>query len=309
MVMKKRKQHYVWRYYLSAWCVGNQIMCMRDDKIFKSNLMGVGNKRDFYKLKELSIYEISVIKQMFIDSQPNYLKPIVENFIIMFNKIFEIKKKIEESGISKSAQEAIDTQINNIEEDYHAIIESNSIKYLDFLRQNNTSFYNTEEGAIEFNYYLMTQYFRTNYMKEKMSKIDGKKINIDFNKLWNLISHISATITSFNITRQKQFKYYLLKNNSQIPIITGDQPVINIYADYKNEKKLDFDELEIYYPISPNLSFLLSKRNDVEINLNSEQIEFYNNLIFKASLEQIYSNDLNILEKINENIKMGTEYN
>lgn len=61
---KKHKQHYVWRHYLKAWSTKNLIWCQRDGKVFNSNLMGIGQSRDFYKLQEPSEDDLLWIKKI-----------------------------------------------------------------------------------------------------------------------------------------------------------------------------------------------------------------------------------------------------
>ncbi|MGL6498767.1 DUF4238 domain-containing protein [Aeromonas dhakensis] len=58
---RKTKQHFVWRNYLRAWANNDIICCLMDNKIFESNLMGIGQKRYFYKLKELRTNEIEFL--------------------------------------------------------------------------------------------------------------------------------------------------------------------------------------------------------------------------------------------------------
>ncbi len=52
-LQKKKKQHFVWRKYLKGWSENDSIYCLMDGRIFKPGLMGVGQERYFYKLKEL----------------------------------------------------------------------------------------------------------------------------------------------------------------------------------------------------------------------------------------------------------------
>jgi hypothetical protein len=71
--MKKRKQHYIWRYYLNAWATDEQIFCLRENKIFKTNLMNIGNIRDFYRLKELSNQDIKFTYIKSLGSEFNFV--------------------------------------------------------------------------------------------------------------------------------------------------------------------------------------------------------------------------------------------
>ena len=44
-----KKQHYVWRFYLKPWTDSKEtIACCRNDKVFRSVLMGVGQENYFY---------------------------------------------------------------------------------------------------------------------------------------------------------------------------------------------------------------------------------------------------------------------
>jgi len=61
-MIKKRKHHYVWKYYLKPWVSDDQVVCLRDHKVFKTSLENVANSRDFYRLKEMSEADIYFLK-------------------------------------------------------------------------------------------------------------------------------------------------------------------------------------------------------------------------------------------------------
>ena len=56
-----RRQHHVWRSYLEAWSTGHIIFCLRDGRIFPSNVSGVGVERDFYKLPASGLFNADQI--------------------------------------------------------------------------------------------------------------------------------------------------------------------------------------------------------------------------------------------------------
>jgi len=64
---KKRRHHYVWQHYLKPWLVSEKIYCLRDNSIFPTNTVNIGQQRDFYKLKELLSEDIDFIKQLAIN--------------------------------------------------------------------------------------------------------------------------------------------------------------------------------------------------------------------------------------------------
>lgn len=300
--MKKRKQHYVWRHYLRSWSENEKIFCLRDGKIFESNLMGVANKRDFYRLKELNLDDIKFIKKFAIDPSPPHLQKLHYNLIKQFNSIFELKSHVDSKGIDDSKLNGeIDKAINNLEEDLHGGIESSAIKYIESILKENISFYTTDEGCRDFIYYLCVQYMRTQKIKSSvLSAVSGIN-SIDISKIWNVMSHIFATNMGWSLyAGRKQFRMVLLKNKSVKEFITGDQPVINTYATSVSNLTPP-DKLEFYYPVSPSLAILITeKENHKESNrlaLNEKDVVSYNKLIVKNCHDQIYATSISILEE------------
>ncbi len=299
--MKKRNQHYIWRYYLDSWAKNKQIFCLRVNNIFKTNLKNIGSMRDFYKLKELNENDISLIKKLFLKDSNPILKKLNENWLTVFNTVFSLKRKLQQDSRKNTEIDSkIDKLIINFEEDLHATIENNSISCIDKLRNENVSFLKTKEELINFIYYLSVQYFRTNKIKTSVIKTTSKYPQFNIEKIWNISSHILATNFAYNLWKRfNYFRIILLKNNTIVPFITGDQPVINTFADYQNNENLN--ELELYYPLKPFLALLITQKaeiiNNSILRLDENKIHEYNYLIFKASHEQIYANENNVLKK------------
>ncbi|MDI1279662.1 DUF4238 domain-containing protein [Methylobacter sp.] len=84
----------------------------------------------------------------------------------------------------------------------------------------------------------------------------------------------------------------LLKNNTISEFLTGDQPVINTYAIGLAEEETP-EELEFYYPVSPNLAILITKnievRNSNILLLNKSQVDDYNKMIVQQSHSQLFA--------------------
>ena len=56
MSTKKKKHHYVWQHYLTAWARdGEQVWCLRKGgEPFRSHTLNIGQQRYFYRLREMS---------------------------------------------------------------------------------------------------------------------------------------------------------------------------------------------------------------------------------------------------------------
>lgn len=294
-MIKKRKHHYVWKHYLKPWVCDNQVVCLRDHKIFKTSLVKIANKHDFYRLKEMSEADITFLRYFFKDAHP-LMKNFNENWITIFTSIFEIRNKIIKSGISNNKlDEMIDILINNLEEDYHSCIESMAIKYIDQLRSGQFEFYSIEESNCEFNLFICIQYFRTENRKEKLINGITKNEYVNIENIWNVLRHIMATnMAALLSINKEQWELTFLKNDNDILLITGDQPVINLAAKHGGKT----ETLELYYPISPTSAIIIKRKSNQtfkEKYLSESEVLYFNNKIKDNSYQQIYAlkeNDL-----------------
>ena len=303
--MKKRRHHYVWRHYLRAWSENEQIWCSRNNKIFLSNLMNIGQERDFYRLKDLKIQDVEFIKLLIGEHQSEMLTKLNHGWIELFTAVFKIRETVNDLGISDSDfEEEIEKQIINIGEDFHSSIESGAIKFLEGMLTNDTDFLNDEDSSIEFIHYLCVQYFRTKNIKENVSSAVSKLGPLDIDKVWNILSHIFSTTLGWSIHGERAlWNVVIFKNHTNTPFITGDQPVINTYAAFGNEA-IERDHLELYYPLSPNKALLLTKKTEYQKvpckELSETEVAHFNDAIVDLAYEQIYSSSKFQLNQVAE---------
>jgi hypothetical protein len=138
--------------------------------------------------------------------------------------------------------------------------------------------------------------------KVKSSVLETLRLfNIDFENIWNVLSHIFATnISWYLFANRHSIELVLLKNDTSEEFITGDQPVINTHT-----ASLGFlappEELEFYYPVSPKLAILITEEKhngDENIKfLSRVEVEEYNEMIAEQSHTQIYARSKNYLMK------------
>ncbi len=292
--MKKRHHHYVWRNYLRAWAPDEYIWCCRKGEIFRPNLMGVGQKRDFYKLKKLTPTDISYIRKIAVDPSRGKLKEANEEWINIFNSVDNFRDYFEKNGIHHpDVEKALEEVEHNLEENYHAKIEANAICHIDSILREDISFYDSDDGCMHFAYYICMQYMRTNKIQESIVRNFANFNQFNIENSWPVMRHIFTTNMAWSFFAERErFKMVLIKNNTDIPFITGDQPVINTYA----QEKLGHDiikEIELYYPVSPKLAILISEKehfkNETKFCAYEQEVERYNKAICKSSHEQIYA--------------------
>jgi hypothetical protein len=297
----KKRQHYVWREYLREWSKNEQIFFLQNDTVFHSNIMNIAQEKFFYQLQRITYHDITWIRKIFIEDQPKLLQENNEGWLKLYSFVFDLENIVKQMGRNSSTiDEAINVQIKTLGEEVNTHIENIGIPLLMQLRQEKTDFARNDNEIMHFYYFISEQYFRTKRMKINFTDFHTDVFD-DFNSCWNVCSHILATTLGYNLYKErKKYGLFLLHNESGIPFITGDQPIINTFGNQKNKRKLDKDEFELFYPIKPNLALLVSdnmKNKSTKIKLSSDDVESYNDKIFDASYDQIYANSEDVLKK------------
>ena len=289
---KKKVQHYIWRNYLKPWVEGGHIWCNSNGKIEQKGLKKIGQELYFYKLKEMSQSDIEWIKNFIHLSNNPSLKKTNEGWINMFKGVFDIKASLKANGIIDTEfEKELDVLEANLEESFHSKIESESIKYLNSILAGDTSFFKNNSDCIAFLHYLSLQYMRTNNMQKRQCNQFMQVGNENIVSMWPVLRHVfSLNIASSIYGERDKHRLVLLKNNSGIQFITGDQPVINTYSVDGNGT----DGLEFYYPVSPNLAVLLTEKDEYKavadsIDVDDSQAKWFNQAIADLSDEQTYA--------------------
>ncbi|HXH72117.1 MAG TPA: DUF4238 domain-containing protein, partial [Mariprofundaceae bacterium] len=92
--------------------------------------------------------------------------------------------------------------------------------------------------------------------------------------------------------KRDEFKLVILDNESTVHFITCDQPVLNVHAAGDLGNKVT-NEVELYYPISPARSVLIT--NDIRYADKSGYpqgnigVSYYNDLVVMSAFEQVFS--------------------
>ncbi len=293
--MKKRRQHYVWRHYLRSWSNNDQIWCHHDGKTFLSNLMGVAQKRDFYKISELTESDILIINKTAIEFTNNkMLKEANAGWIDAFQMLFTVKKQLSASKINHPGlDELFDELAINIEEDLHSAIEVGAIKHIEKILKQDTSLFRNDEEYMNFSHFICVQYLRTNRIKENAIKNTEELFPGMTERTFGVFRHIYATNMAWSTFAQREeFKPALLINNTEINFIAGDQPIINTYA-ASVDWSAPVTEVEFYYPFSPKIALIISSKDQYKsgdtFEQNSDQVHMFNTAIAKSAHSQIYA--------------------
>ncbi|WP_157902171.1 DUF4238 domain-containing protein [Escherichia coli] len=289
----KTKHHYVFRQYLRAWSNNDKITVTRLGKTFTTELMNIAQQRYFYRVSELTSTDVEFIKDFVINRSDSVLAELNSGWIDMFMKPQLIKQFLLSRGVhADKVDELMKPLFIEFEEDFHASIEGGAVSYINSLLKYELSIFNKKENFYDFVYFLSVQLFRTKKIKDGFIKLSPEYEQSMLERTWNVISHVFATNVSYELSFGG-YSIIILKNKSSCKFITSDQPVINTFAYGRN--MVNDNSVELYYPLSPEVSILLSKKVSEHTisEITSEQVEYYNELMKYFHYEIIFHSNKN----------------
>lgn len=296
--MKKRRQHYVWKKYLDPWTEEGKVWCHRKGaRPFHTSPVNVAVERDFYKLHSLTQGDMKFIYKLAIEPiESNILRKLNVEWITLFEMVFRFSGHIrEQEPVNQEDIDKLDEILHNLDENYHDQLENVAATCLDRLISGDGSFYNDDDFASTFTYFLSSQYFRTKNIQDSFCRSFSNIVvnGTNMERVWPILRHIFATSMGFMLfARRDAFGLTILKNDSTLHFITCDQPVLNVHAAGRLGEGIMTD-VELYYPVSPRTSVLIS--NDTryvgknEVPLGIVGVSYYNNIVEKSAYEQIFT--------------------
>lgn len=322
---KKHRQHYVSQYYLKSWHNDKeQIICRRKGKVFPSDVQNVAQQKDFYRVRYLNFDEIEFLKAIWAKEDKSVFDALMKHVTDCQN-LFNIEKSIkdgEEKLIKKyeacdkipvdikdsidEYKEQHDIIINNTEEEFLSEIENETCSWIVTLKHNVNDFFNTVDKYTVFKD-VAIHYFRTKAQKQRWVQrmknvFEQEEFDVGFFKALNIEK---ANVKIENLThyffwslqtklaialKAKDAHITVLKNSTDVPFITSDQPVINMFSDYTGKTGTS-GKLLLYYPISPVLAITINDNNSVNIiKASLADVDEYNKAIIAASSEFVFAN-------------------
>ncbi|WP_454830933.1 DUF4238 domain-containing protein [Pseudoxanthomonas wuyuanensis] len=286
-----RRQHTVWRSYLRSWASGEQIWCfMAGKEPFRAALMKVGQERDFYRIQDMTDGDIALIHAALIAPMGHEIqRRAAERWILEFNRLRDLRRQLDGAGID--AAQATEAVYIEAEEQLHGEIERNALPLLERLKASDAFCLSDDDDYIVFVHFLMTQYFRTSRMLGNMRRGMGTRFEGTLSRSMGVLRHIMATAAGFTLFAERAtMKCHVLVNDTDVPLITGDQPVINMLAVDLPADAMAKD-CEFYYPLSPSkaLVILVDDRFAGGRICEAHVAEEFNRLIALSAERQVYA--------------------
>jgi hypothetical protein len=158
-------------------------------------------------------------------------------------------------------------------------------------------FYSDPKACYKFLYAICVQYFRTKKMRDRIGAVPTPTPGSDIRRVAGLFTLVSAMKVAYRLYEERDHRKILhFENPTAIPLITGDQPVINLHASYGKSVPQD---LELYYPLSPTRAMALVKASTrIPKTLTEDAVRQFNDQMVKSSHEQVFSNSVQHLESL-----------
>lgn len=256
---------------------------------FEADLMKVGQERDFYRIREMTESDVAWVKASLVDPmRPPELRHAAGQWLAVFATIGGLRRKLEMIGADTSHMEAIYIEA---EEQLHTEIENRSAPLLNRLLESDRFCLHDVEDYSAFMHFMMTQYFRTSRMLRNTMRGSGERFHETFERSMGAMRHILATASASTLisTRDTMIPY-LVVNETAVPLITGDQPVINMLAvDLPPDEMVQ--DCEFYYPLAPNKALIVTRsaRYSSGKIVDADEAREFNRLIAVAAERQIYA--------------------
>lgn len=317
----KEKHHYVWAQYLKRWSANERDVYYTTQKgnIVCESVRGVVMNKGFYQIKNLTSSHLDVIKG-FSSKSPENLQ---EQHMLLLNDFLRRQKLellYEKSNIKNlEAEKLLYATKCNMLENLHSSHESECKSIISALASRELNILNDTQNFMLFMQFFGHQIARTKTFKDTViagvSGTNNTTLDIarSMNDCWWFLSYMFGMNIGANLyVTRKDDVHCLLINDTEIPFITSDQPVINVHEgliDSQNIPPKD-EECDFYYPISSQVAYMVNRSKRFEpgvVNVDFNVVNELNTKMAKKANVHIISNSFESLKLLKKFI--GLHFN
>lgn len=289
---KTRRQHYVWRKYLTPWTTDGRVWCRRLGAVFQTDPMNIAQERDFYSPFPLTEADENFLRMDAAGTRSRVIIERVEEEINLRREIFAALEDAKRSGDSERAAE-VEALVHNSEESYQGMIEQVGAKVLDALVRGDIAWATNDVKWREFCLFFATQYLRTKRIQEHLrANLDSQSQRFGYSveRVWSISRLMDGVRLADGVHRSASL--VLIESPDATEFITGDQPTFNAKAPTVSPGGIP-EEHEFFYPVSPKRAVLLidgqPRSQPCARHATPHEVERYNQVIRNVSLEQVFA--------------------
>lgn len=299
--VKKSQQHHVWQEYLRSWAnPDGAVFCLQSGRVFPTGTAVLGVDKNFYKVDALTDTDVALLKLLGpTDKQHPAVRKTVERFLGYVLMPTMLERQFPDAQKDAAYVEWLDTYYTNIVDDHHSILERSFLPLLTQSLCEDISWYQNGVSRIAFYTYIAAQNLRTRRVKSRIIARLRERMGLDFSRIWNILAVVYAFNSGSSMFGHPELPLTLVCNQTLVPFVTGDQPVINLDADGETGPEL----LSFFYPLSPHLALYLSQPGSTEVQAfidTADKVMELNLRIASTSHSQIYAANAEVLEDLKE---------
>lgn len=293
--MITRRQHYVWQAYLAAWATpkgkANQLWCLRrtDPEPFLTDIKNVAVERDFYRVHDLEEGDATFVRLLAINPKTNpKMRELTEGWISRMETFLNVMRLAKAAVRSSERLLAdLDAEMIEFQENEYSRLESDAVNQLDALREGDVSFFDDDDQAIRFSYFLAQQYFRTKAIRDRIREtFDTPAEKSRFERTWPIFRYIYSTNVGYSIfANRKAMKLQVVQAADDMEFLTADQPAINTHGAFLSPKTA-VEELELFYPVSPSRAAIISGHTIYQ-DVHGQQLTTLRTHYFNQTIEHV----------------------
>lgn len=313
----KIKHHYVWAKYLTRWSnTPNKVFYTTNTgKIVEDSVRGIAMEKDFYKVSRLTDWQIQVIKN-FSQESPESLHKQHMNYLADFIKIQQLEDTFQHSrSKNKMIAQSIHAMRCNTLENLHSFHEKSVAKIIESLANKNIEILENDENIMFFLCFLGHQLTRTRAFKESSLRGLARRTPIEesyaqaMEGAWWFFSYMFGMNIGISMyLNRNSSQYAILVNDTDIPFITSDQPVINVHSCVSETELIAPQKADLYFPISPRIAFILCDEPRFASSLQTVDPDLVQNLNYKIArraMVHIIGNSKESIENFQKNIGLS----
>jgi len=262
----KKRHHYVWANYLARWGRGtkNVFYTTKTGKIVQDSVRSIVADDYFYKTAPLTSKHVEVIKG-FSRQSPVHLQRQHMSYLSDFLKMQQAETAYRESGIQdKDVELHLHAMKCNALENLHASHEGATLPVLCALADEKLDVLQDNQHMIEFLMFFGHQISRTKTFRDGVIKALFRRSALEIEvadaieHAWWFLSYMFGMNIGLRLYLDRHdATHALLVNETKVPFITSDQPVVNVHSCVSEKEFAVPQHSDLLYPISPRIAYII----------------------------------------------------
>ncbi|WP_070302817.1 DUF4238 domain-containing protein [Janthinobacterium sp. HH104] len=262
----KKRQHYVWAKYLARWGRGtmNVFYTTKTGKFAHDSVRGIAVDDYFYKITVLNSKHIEVIKG-FSRNSPDHLQQHHMSYLHDFLRIQQVEFIYGKSGTQNlQIEQYLQALKCNQLENLHAAHEKMALPVLAALAEEKLDVLQNQRHMLEFMTFFGHQICRTKTFRDGVMRVLSRQSALEIEvanamqHTWWFLSYMYGMNMGFSLYIGRQnARHALLINDTSVPFITSDQPIVNVHSCVSDKKFTPPEYADLYYPITPRVAYII----------------------------------------------------